>query len=68
MTRKELWKLPFKETHVMEKCRHTWALSTDSEEFCTYKRMRLFRKSPRWFYQRIKKNPDITYDELMRMA
>jgi hypothetical protein len=67
MDRKELWALAFPETHYEEMCTHPWAKdSTDLDG--KYSRFRLFKRSPRWIYKHIKKNPLVTKQELMEMA
>lgn len=66
MDRDELWNLAFPETHYQEVCRSNTKFNDDGEPE-KYKRFRLFRRSPRWIYRQIKKNPLITKEELSRI-
>jgi len=65
MNRDELWNLAFPETHFLQVCKHPYKVDEDGNPE-TFKRMKLFRNSPRWIYKQIKKNPLITKDELSR--
>lgn len=67
MNRDDLWKLAFPETHYEEMCTHPWAKDSKDLEG-KYSRFRLFARSPRWIYQKIKKNPLVTKQELKEMV
>jgi hypothetical protein len=67
MDREELWQLAFPETHYMEVCKHTNRFDADGDPL-TYKRMCLYKMSPRWIYKQIKRNPSITQEEMKELA